>query len=73
MHIEMLKVALLSCAMTATVLIRDYSRGREFTFTFSHRGTFGRIPISGILPSKEKMLLNACVLARSGEDGLCWN
>ena len=35
MHIEMLKVALLSCAMTATVLIRDSSGGGEFTFTRS--------------------------------------
>ena len=69
----MLKVALLSCAMTATVLIRDSSGGGEFTFTFSHRGTFGRVPIWGILQSKEKMLLNARVLARSGEDGRCWN
>ena len=31
----MLKVALLSCAMTATVLIRDSSGGGEFTFTRS--------------------------------------
>ena len=69
----MLKVVLLTCATTATVLIRYYSGGGEFTFTFSHRGTFGRVPISGILPSKGKMLLNARVLARSGEDGRFWN